>query len=149
LVDLALAAEQVEAWAVALQAKATAALVEQFETAHEVICARDRDVAHEQALEATSLSLSLALGVSLRAADQKVALAVGLDERPALAQALASARIDEAQAALIHRHTLPLPEEKADRLVAAVLTDPAHPGTTPKAAAGLVRELRDGTRTVW
>ena len=72
-----------------MQAKATAALVEQFETAHEAVCARDRDLAHERAVEATSLSLSLALGISLRAADQKLTLALGLDAHPDLADALA------------------------------------------------------------
>ena len=82
LVDLAVAAERVKAWAVAVQAKVTVALVEQFETAHEAVCVRDREVAHDQAVEATSLSLSLALGVSLRAADKKVALAQGLDAHP-------------------------------------------------------------------
>jgi hypothetical protein len=145
LVDLALAAEQVKAWAIALQAKATAALVEQFETAHEAVCARERDFAHEQAMEATTLSLSLALGISLRAADKKVALAQGLDAHPELAQALAAARIDDLQAAVIHEHALSLPGAKADRLVTSVVADPTM---EPAGAVGLVKELRDGT-TVW
>ena len=62
LLDLAVTAEKVKTWAAAVQAKATAALVEQFETAHEAVCARDREVAHERALEATTLSLSLPSG---------------------------------------------------------------------------------------
>ncbi len=95
-----------------MQAKATAALVEQFETAHEAVCARDRDLAHERALEATSLSLSLALGISLRAADKKLALALGLDAHPDLADALSAGRIDEAQAGVIYDHAAGLPRPR-------------------------------------
>jgi hypothetical protein len=149
LVDLAVAAERVKAWAAAVQAAATVALVEQFETAHEAVCARDRMVAHEQALEATALSLSLALGVSMRAADHKLVLALGLEEHPSLAQALAAGRVDEAQARVINDHTAGLSPAHAARLVASVVADPADPANGPDAGAGLVRELRDGTRTVW
>ena len=146
LVDLALAAEKVKAWAAAVQAKATAALVEQFETAHEAVCARDRHLAHEQAVEATSLSLSLALGISLRAADKKLTLALGLDAHPDLADALSAGRIDEAQAGVIYDHAAALPQAQATRLVQSVVTDPA---TGPAGADVLVKELRDGSATVW
>jgi hypothetical protein len=149
LVDLALAAERVKAWAAAVQAAATVALVEQFETAHEAVCARDREVAHERAVEATALSLSLALGVSMRAADHKLVLALGLAEHTPLAQALAAGRVDEAQARVINDHTAGLSPGHAARLVASVVTDPADPANSAAARAGVLRELRDGTRTVW
>ena len=93
-----------------------------------------------------SLSLSLALGVSLRAADKKLALALGLDAHPALADALAQGRIDEAQAGVIYDHAAALPRPKAARLVQSVVADPA---AGPAGADVLVKELRDGGASVW
>ena len=77
------AAQLTEARVICARLGLHAPIVEQFETAGEAVCARDRQVAHEQAVEATSLSLSLALGVSLRAAEAwKIDSARWLKPRP-------------------------------------------------------------------
>ena len=97
-------------------------------------------------MEATSLSLSLALGISLRAADKKLTLALGLDAHPDLADALSAGRIDEAQAGVIYDHAASAAPGPSDRLVQSVVTDPA---TSSAGADVLVKELATAAPAVW
>ena len=49
LVEMAIAAEKIKAWATHSQAAATTALIEQFETGHDATGQRDRELARDQA----------------------------------------------------------------------------------------------------
>ena len=106
--------------------------------------ARSEWVAFEQAGRATSICLSLALGVSIGRADRILGLALGLAEQPVLAEALAAGRLDEAQARVILDATAALPVQTRTVVVDSVAADP-----DTLARASMVKELRCGTRMVW
>jgi Domain of unknown function (DUF222) len=141
LVDIVVAAERVKAWAASVQARAVAELHEDFLTEHRAVDAslnqRLRDF--ETAGRATTVCLSLAVGISLRGADRMLALALGLRELPSLAGALAEGRVDEMQARTI--------QEQAGALPRAVRPELADGFVGPEEA--LLPEFRDGCRTVW
>ena len=125
LVDIVVAAEGLKGWATAAQAAATSALFRQFETSNlpangRQVSPAERHDAEQRAARSTALSLSLALGISLTAADRRLALAVGLADQPLLAEALRTGRADEAQVRTIHEETLSMPAEPRDRLVESV-----------------------------
>ena len=168
LVDLAVAAERVMAWAAGVQARAVAGLHAQFlaeedldedelaEHADPAGASHARGLGEELAAfgragRATAACLSLGLGVSSWAADRMLGLALGLAEQPDLAQALAQGRVDVSQARVIHEATTALPPAARDRVVASLVTNPEdHPDDEESGSAPvLVRELRDGSVPVW
>jgi hypothetical protein len=149
LVDVVVAAERVKAWAAGVQARAVADLHAEFRAEHGAVepslNQRLRDF--EAAGRATTLCLSLAVGISLRAADRTLALALGLRELPSLSAALAEGRIDEAQARTLQDQASALPPALRARLVDGFVGDVAADSDENDDA--LIPELRDGTRTVW
>ncbi|MDP9221422.1 MAG: hypothetical protein M3P23_12925, partial [Actinomycetota bacterium] len=160
LVDLAVAAERVKAYAAWVQARAVADLHRQFVAEDDALTT---DLAEEQgdpalarptsgselesfelAGRATSICVSLALGVSAKRADNLLGFALGLDDQPVLAGALREGRLDETQARAILDSTAALPVEQRTRVVESVAADP-----DTLARARMVRELRCGTQMVW
>jgi hypothetical protein len=155
LVDLAVAAERVVAWAAGVQARAVAGLHAQFLAEEDLDedelaehaqtngpagsaggaargSGRGRGLGEELAAfgragRATAACLSLGLGVSSWAADRMLGLALGLAEQPDLAQALAQGRVDVSQARVIHEATTALPPAARDRVVASLVTHPENP----------------------
>jgi hypothetical protein len=141
LVDVVVAAERVKAWAASVQARAVADLQLDFHGEHQAVDPslnqRLRDF--EAAGRATTVCLSLAVGISLRTADRMLALALGLQQVPSLARALADGRVDEMQARTIHEQAGALPPALRPELVSAFV------GSQDE----LLAELRDGNRAVW
>ncbi len=175
LVDIAVTAERVIAWATSLQAQAVAGLHEQFLAEHDLdhheLTARTspdgqparRALSEEMHVfeasgRAASACLSLALGISAGAADRLLALGLGLADLPDLAHALTAGRLDASQARTITQTTAALPPTPRAALVASLVGDPSAVADTDTDAAAesgapagvaLVRELRDGTVPLW
>jgi hypothetical protein len=173
LVDVAVAAERVVAWASSVQARAVAALHRQFVAEHDLDQdeladqlavnrgpatdqpaaghrARGGRISEELAVfhsagQASAVCLSLALGVSARSADRLLALALGLAEVPDLTDALAQGRVDVAQARVIQESTTALAPTQRTDLVARLVGDPEQ----PDAARTLVPELREAATPIW
>jgi hypothetical protein len=160
LVDMAVSAERVKAWATSVQSRAVAQLHAQFmaeedlassdlaEHIDQPAAARPTRTSEREAFElagrATSVCVTLALGVSASRADRILALALGLAEQPVLAAALGLGRMDEAQARVVLDGTAALPLEQRTRLVESIAADP-----DTLARATMVNELRCGTEMVW
>jgi Domain of unknown function (DUF222) len=177
LVDVAVAAERVKAWAAGVQARAAAELHAELHA--ELLAEHTADLAGGEADATLSSSagvamfdaagrsaiacLSMALGVSAVAADKILALGRSLSRTPLLAAALTQGRIDDRQAAVITDRTSRLTHPQAADLVDTVLADPDtgdqpdddQPGAdqtedeTGAARHRLVRELADGAVRVW
>src|SRR4051794_32846288 len=91
-------------------------------------------------------NLSLELGVTLPAAERLVVFALGLCRRPELWQALAIGRIDADQAmAFVDELGHVADPLVGEAVVRSLVTAP----DAPQAALTLVRELRNGRKTVW
>jgi hypothetical protein len=160
LVDAAVAAERVKAYAAWVQARAVADLHRQFVAEDDAFAAdladeqgdpalgrptsRSEQESFELAGRAASICVSLALGVSAKRADDLLGFALGLDDQPVLAGALREGRLDETQARAVLDSTAALPVEQRTRVVESVAADP-----DTLARARMVRELRCGTQMVW
>jgi Domain of unknown function (DUF222) len=146
LTEMALAAARVEAWAVAIKAKAAAALFDDFTAEQEEVPGQTPTQSRQLADRAARASVSLALGVSLPVAGRVVDLGYRLDEQPVVAEALATAQVDERQARIILDGVDQLTDPvKRARLVQAFLADP----TDPDSRATLTRPLRRDHARIW
>ena len=113
---------------------------------HHAQVRRWQDEARRRADRACAASVSLALGISLPAADRMVDLALALERHPLVGAALADGRVDQSQAHAVLDGLSRLTDPEHQRqLTTRLLTEL----TTPQARAALVRELRHDGRTIW